>query len=207
MGIEILLYIIIGGFAGMLAGLLGVGGGLIIVPCLVFIYTYLGFNEDVLVHIAIGTSLASIIFTGTSSAYAHYIKDSVDTKILIPVTAGIVIGAFIGAVIADYINGNDLRKIIGAFALIIAIQIIIIDIVMAADNAIIIGLIASSFASKDRKRIILLGVFGAFLFRVIFAAITVQLLQYPIFATMEHRLKHYQEDLVEELDYLLIPEK
>ena len=43
MGIEILLYIIIGGFAGMLAGLLGVGGGLIIVPCLVFIYTYLGF--------------------------------------------------------------------------------------------------------------------------------------------------------------------
>ena len=75
MGIEILLYIIIGGFAGMLAGLLGVGGGLIIVPCLVFIYTYLGFNEDVLVHIAIGTSLASIIFTGTSSAYAHYIKD------------------------------------------------------------------------------------------------------------------------------------
>ena len=54
-----------------------------------------------------------------------------------------------------------------------------IDIVMAADNAIIIGLIASSFASQDRKRIILLGVFGAFVFRIIFAAITVQLLQYP----------------------------
>ena len=63
---------------------------------------------------------------------------------------------------------------------IIFIQIVFIDIVMAADNAIIIGLIASSFAAKDRKRIILLGVFGAFIFRVIFAAITVQLLQYPI---------------------------
>ena len=63
---------------------------------------------------------------------------------------------------------------------IIFFQIVFIDIVMAADNAIIIGLIASSFASKDRKRIILLGVFGAFIFRVIFAAITVQLLQYPI---------------------------
>ena len=63
---------------------------------------------------------------------------------------------------------------------IIFFQIVFIDIVMAADNAIIIGLIASSFAAKDRKRIILLGVFGAFLFRVIFAAITVQLLQYPI---------------------------
>ena len=63
---------------------------------------------------------------------------------------------------------------------IIFFQIVFIDIVMAADNAIIIGLIASSFASKDRKRIILLGVFGAFIFRVIFAAITVQLLQFPI---------------------------
>ncbi len=51
---------------------------------------------------------------------------------------------------------------------------------MAADNAIIIGLIASSFAKTDRKKIILLGVFGAFIFRVIFAAITVQLLQFPI---------------------------
>ena len=51
---------------------------------------------------------------------------------------------------------------------------------MAADNAIIIGLIASSFAKTDRNKIILLGVFGAFIFRVIFAAITVQLLQFPI---------------------------
>jgi len=63
---------------------------------------------------------------------------------------------------------------------IIFFQIVFIDIVMAADNAIIIGLIASSFARTDRKKIILLGVFGAFIFRVIFAAITVQLLQFPI---------------------------
>jgi len=63
---------------------------------------------------------------------------------------------------------------------IIFFQIVFIDIVMAADNAIIIGLIASSFAKTDRKKIILLGVFGAFVFRVVFAAITVQLLQFPI---------------------------
>ena len=63
---------------------------------------------------------------------------------------------------------------------IIFFQIVFIDIVMAADNAIIIGLIASSFAKTDRKKIILLGVFGAFIFRVVFAAITVQLLQFPI---------------------------
>ena len=64
--------------------------------------------------------------------------------------------------------------------IIIFIQIVLIDIIMAADNAIIIGLIAASFASADRKKIIMLGVFAAFIFRVIFALITVQLLQYPI---------------------------
>ena len=63
---------------------------------------------------------------------------------------------------------------------IIFFQIVFIDIVMAADNAIIIGLIASSFAKTDRKKIILLGVLGAFVFRVVFAAITIQLLEFPI---------------------------
>jgi len=59
-------------------------------------------------------------------------------------------------------------------------QIVFIDILMAADNAIIIGLIAASFAKADRQKIIMLGVFAAFIFRVIFALITVQLLEYPI---------------------------
>ena len=64
--------------------------------------------------------------------------------------------------------------------ILIFFQIVFIDILMAADNAIIIGLIAGSFARTDRKKIIMLGVFGAFIFRVIFALITVQLLEYPI---------------------------
>ena len=64
--------------------------------------------------------------------------------------------------------------------ILIFFQIVFIDILMAADNAIIIGLIAGSFARTDRRKIIMLGVFGAFIFRVIFALITVQLLQFPI---------------------------
>jgi len=59
-------------------------------------------------------------------------------------------------------------------------QILFIDIIMAADNAIIIGLIAASFAKTDRQKIIMFGVFAAFFFRVVFALITVQLLEYPI---------------------------
>ena len=64
--------------------------------------------------------------------------------------------------------------------IVIFFQIVFIDILMAADNAIIIGLIAASFARADRRKIIMLGVFAAFIFRVIFALITVQLLEYPI---------------------------
>ena len=64
--------------------------------------------------------------------------------------------------------------------ILIFFQIVFIDILMAADNAIIIGLIASSFAKADRQKIIMLGVFAAFFFRVVFALITVQLLEYPI---------------------------
>ena len=64
--------------------------------------------------------------------------------------------------------------------ILIFFQIVFIDILMAADNAIIIGLIAASFAKADRQKIIMFGVFAAFIFRVIFALITVKLLQYPI---------------------------
>jgi len=64
--------------------------------------------------------------------------------------------------------------------IIIFFQIVFIDILMAADNAIIIGLIAASFAKADRQKIIMLGGFAAFFFRVVFALITVQLLEYPI---------------------------
>ena len=64
--------------------------------------------------------------------------------------------------------------------ILIFFQIVFIDILMAADNAIIIGLIAASFAKADRQKIIMYGVLAAFIFRVVFALITVQLLQYPI---------------------------
>ena len=76
-----------------------------------------------------------------------------------------------------------LKKVIESLQteqILIFFQVVFIDIVMAADNAIIIGLIAASFAKTDRQKIIMYGVLAAFIFRVIFALITVQLLQYPI---------------------------
>ena len=78
---------------------------------------------------------------------------------------------------------KNLKKVIESLQteqLLIFFQIVFIDIVMAADNANIIGLIAASFAKTDRQKIIMYGVLAAFIFRIIFALITVQLLQYPI---------------------------
>ena len=63
---------------------------------------------------------------------------------------------------------------------VIFIQIIFIDIVMAADNAIIIGMVAANFAPKNRKKIIMWGIFAAFIFRVIFALSATFILQFPL---------------------------
>ena len=67
----------LGIIAGLLAGMFGIGGGIIIVPILIASFINYGFNEEIVVHLAIGTSLASIFFTGASSANAHRVKKSI----------------------------------------------------------------------------------------------------------------------------------
>lgn len=69
---EFLLYLALGACAGVLAGLFGVGGGIIIVPVLVFSFTLQGFDTSVLTHLAVGTSLATIVFTSIQSVRAHH---------------------------------------------------------------------------------------------------------------------------------------
>ena len=120
--VELLAYLLVGSFAGILAGMFGVGGGIIIVPVLVFVFSFLGFEDSYLVHIAIGTSLATIFFTGISSTRSHYLKGSIDAKAFFPMAIGISFGAILGAFIASSLNGDILRKIIGIFAFLIAIQ-------------------------------------------------------------------------------------
>lgn len=119
---EFLLYLVLGGFAGVLAGLFGVGGGLIIVPVLVFSFTLQGFDSEVLTHLAVGTSLATIIFTSINSIREHHRKGAVRWPLVLWMTLGILIGAGIGALTAEAIAGPHLQKIIGVFAVVIAIQ-------------------------------------------------------------------------------------
>ena len=116
-------YIGLGVIAGFVAGLLGVGGGLIIVPVLILIFQSNNFTQDVIVHMAIGTSLATIIFTSFSSIYAHHFRHkAVRWNIVKQLTPGIIIGALIGAMIADNISAKTLQQFFGFFELFVAAQ-------------------------------------------------------------------------------------
>jgi uncharacterized membrane protein YfcA len=119
---EWLLYPATGAFAGLLAGLLGVGGGLLIVPVLAFSFAAQGFPGEVQMHLAVGTSLATIIFTSISSIYAHHRLGAVAWPVFRAITPGIVLGALIGALLARLIPSLSLRTLFGVFELMVALQ-------------------------------------------------------------------------------------
>ena len=114
----------LGIIAGLLAGMFGIGGGIIIVPILIASFINYGFNEEIVVHLAIGTSLASIFFTGASSANAHRVKKSIDYEIMKPTSLGIAIGALLGAIFAIQLAGDLLKILIGCFAILVATQML-----------------------------------------------------------------------------------
>lgn len=119
---EFLLYLVLGAAAGVLAGLFGVGGGIIIVPVLVFSFTAQGIDPLVLTHLAVGTSLATIVFTSINSVLEHHRKGAVLWPVFMWMTVGILFGAVLGSLTAASINGPMLQNIIGVFAIVIALQ-------------------------------------------------------------------------------------
>lgn len=119
---TVLLYLVLGAAAGLIAGLFGVGGGLIIVPALVFAFSFQDLSSDVLTQMAIGTSLATIIFTSISAIKTHHSKAAIDWPLVKRLTLGIVIGAVLGSLLADSLPGETLQIIIGIYAFVVAIQ-------------------------------------------------------------------------------------
>lgn len=120
---ELLLYLLLGAAAGVLAGLFGVGGGIIIVPVLVLSFTSHGIAPEILTHLAVGTSLATIVFTSINSTLEHHRRGAVRWPLFRWLTLGIVLGTVLGALTAAAIKGEWLQKIIGTFAVVIAIQL------------------------------------------------------------------------------------
>lgn len=120
---EFALYLVLGAIAGILAGLFGVGGGIIIVPVLVFSFTAQGFAPEVLTHLAVGTSLATIVFTSINSIREHNRRGAVQWNLFVWLAPGILAGAAVGGVTAALIQGPILQKIIGVFAICVALQL------------------------------------------------------------------------------------
>lgn len=122
---SLVLYLVLGAAAGIVAGLFGIGGGLLIVPVLIFSFAAQGMPEAVLTHSAIATSLATIVITSISSVRAHHSRGGVRWELFKPLAVGIGLGALVGVAIADSLSGESLQMIFGIFACLIAVQMVI----------------------------------------------------------------------------------
>lgn len=106
--------------AGIIAGLLGVGGGIVIVPTLFWLFTIIDFAPELSMHMAVATSLATIIATSVSSMRAHHKKGAVDVALLRRWTPAMAIGALAGGLVARFVDPAALKAIFGVVALIVA---------------------------------------------------------------------------------------
>ena len=124
---SLAVYLALGASAGLLAGLFGVGGGLIIVPVLAWVFAAHGMDAAVIMHLAIGTSLASIWLTSLMSIRAHHRRGAVNWPLVRKLAIGIVIGALAGALIADQLPTPALQRIFGVFELFVAAQMLLVS--------------------------------------------------------------------------------
>lgn len=117
---ELITFLIIGAFAGFAAGLFGVGGGTIIVPLLFIVFSEMGYDPSVVMHLALGTSLATIIVTSISSLMAHHKNGAVIWPVFKNLAPPMAIGCFLGAGIAGWLSGLHLQLIVGVFLIWVA---------------------------------------------------------------------------------------
>jgi len=121
---ELLTYVLTGALAGFLAGLLGIGGGLVIVPVLALLFASHGFGAANVMHFAVGTSLATIVATSLSSMLAHQRRGSVHWLSVRGLTPGILLGGLGGAWLARQISSPGLALFFGLFEVLVALQLL-----------------------------------------------------------------------------------
>jgi len=109
-----------GAAAGIIAGLLGVGGGVVIVPALLYAFELLHYDPTVTTHLAVGTSLATIVPTAISATRAHHKRGSVDWELLKRLAPAVMVGSILGALVAGGVGGNVLKGVFGVIALLMA---------------------------------------------------------------------------------------
>jgi uncharacterized membrane protein YfcA len=117
-------YLALGAVAGFFAGLLGVGGGAIMVPVLALMFAAQGFPDAHLMHLALGTSMAAIVFTSISSLRAHHAHGAVQWPIVRTIAPGILLGTFLGAQLASLIPTRPLAIFFTVFMSYVAFQML-----------------------------------------------------------------------------------
>ena len=117
----LVLLMVVGAFAGVLAGLLGVGGGIILVPAFFYTFQSLGYDSPHLMQLSLATSLAPILVTSARSVLSHNKKEAVAWEILRTWAPGIVLGAVLGVLVAASLRSVTLQAVVGGLALVIGI--------------------------------------------------------------------------------------
>ncbi len=121
----IIAFLVLGSAVGFAAGLLGIGGGMLLVPFMTALLTYKGFPKDLIIHVAIATSLATIMFTSISSVVAHHRRGAVRWDIVKLLAPGILIGSVVGPWIGQQMNSTSLALFFAAFVTFSATQMLI----------------------------------------------------------------------------------
>ncbi|MEI4233094.1 sulfite exporter TauE/SafE family protein [Roseovarius sp. D22-M7] len=115
--------LVIGAVAGVLAGLLGVGGGLVLVPSFFYAFRTLGYDGPQLMQICLATSLATMIVTSIRSVLSHHRRGTVDWAVLRGWAPGIALGAILGVVVAASLRSTTLQAIFGGLGVILGLYI------------------------------------------------------------------------------------
>ena len=121
---EILLYFLLGTFSGVLAGLFGIGGGIIIIPTFFYVFSFLGFADQILSHMVLGSSLGVIVFSSLSSTFSHNSKGAVNWELIKVVAPSIIIGSGLGGITAGLLESNVLQGLVALFLVVASIQLI-----------------------------------------------------------------------------------
>lgn len=118
-------YALVGAVAGLLAGLFGLGGGIIIVPALIYTFSTQGMTSEYLTHLAVGTSLMTIMVTSISSVRTHHQKGAVLWPLAFSILPGIVLGSWLGSKTATGLEGYQLQMAFGGFAIVVALSMLL----------------------------------------------------------------------------------
>jgi uncharacterized membrane protein YfcA len=118
-------FALIGVLAGYLAGFLGIGGGFVVVPALTFLYLKDPATAPWAIHMAVATSLGTMLVTSLSSIIAHHRKHAIRWPLVRSLAAGLLVGAALGAIVADYLQGEALVRIFGLCAILAGLQLIL----------------------------------------------------------------------------------